>query len=108
MEDGHSKTVEQSLTFFGTDAERGLSLDQIKANQKKYGPNGKYLIKSFKSKLVFLILNKFLIYISSFLLLFFLELPTEEGVLILCDIYDRCFIKYNLNTFKLQEKVFGS
>ncbi|XP_033155108.1 calcium-transporting ATPase sarcoplasmic/endoplasmic reticulum type isoform X2 [Drosophila mauritiana] len=39
MEDGHSKTVEQSLNFFGTDAERGLTLDQIKANQKKYGPN---------------------------------------------------------------------
>ncbi|KAI8039733.1 calcium-transporting ATPase sarcoplasmic/endoplasmic reticulum type isoform X1 [Drosophila gunungcola] len=39
MEDGHSKTVEQSLNFFGTDAERGLTLDQIKTNQKKYGPN---------------------------------------------------------------------
>ncbi|XP_030081196.1 calcium-transporting ATPase sarcoplasmic/endoplasmic reticulum type isoform X2 [Drosophila hydei] len=39
MEDGHSKTVEQTLNFFGTDAERGLTLDQIKSNQKKYGPN---------------------------------------------------------------------
>lgn len=44
MEDGHSKTVEQALNFFGTDAERGLTLDQIKANQKKYGPNGKWLL----------------------------------------------------------------
>lgn len=42
MEDGHSKTVEQALNFFGTDAERGLTLDQIKTNQKKYGPNGKF------------------------------------------------------------------
>ncbi|XP_028896923.1 calcium-transporting ATPase sarcoplasmic/endoplasmic reticulum type isoform X2 [Zeugodacus cucurbitae] len=39
MEDGHAKTVEQALNFFGTDAERGLTLDQIKTNQKKYGPN---------------------------------------------------------------------
>ncbi|BFG05449.1 calcium-transporting ATPase sarcoplasmic/endoplasmic reticulum type [Drosophila madeirensis] len=39
MEDGHSKTVEQSLNFFGTDGERGLTLEQIKANQAKYGPN---------------------------------------------------------------------
>lgn len=56
MEDGHSKTVEQCLNFFGTDPERGLSLDQIKANQKKYGPNGKYLLRSFKSKLVLFLL----------------------------------------------------
>ncbi|XP_037954767.1 calcium-transporting ATPase sarcoplasmic/endoplasmic reticulum type isoform X2 [Teleopsis dalmanni] len=39
MEDGHSKTVEQALNFFGTDPERGLSGDQVKNNQKKYGPN---------------------------------------------------------------------
>lgn len=40
MEDGHLKTVEETTTFFGTDFERGLSLDQIKRNQAKYGPNG--------------------------------------------------------------------
>ncbi|XP_036333354.1 calcium-transporting ATPase sarcoplasmic/endoplasmic reticulum type isoform X3 [Rhagoletis pomonella] len=39
MEDGHAKTVEQALNFFGTDAERGLTLEQVKSNQKKYGPN---------------------------------------------------------------------
>ncbi|XP_011206121.1 PREDICTED: calcium-transporting ATPase sarcoplasmic/endoplasmic reticulum type isoform X1 [Bactrocera latifrons] len=39
MEDGHAKTVEQALNFFGTDSERGLTLEQVKANQKKYGPN---------------------------------------------------------------------
>jgi len=42
MEDGHSKTVEQSLNFFGTDAERGLTIDKIKTNQKKYGLNGEH------------------------------------------------------------------
>lgn len=46
MEDGHTKTVEQALQFFGTDNERGLSLDQVKSNQKKYGPNGKRIVKS--------------------------------------------------------------
>lgn len=40
MEDGHSKTVDETLNYFGTDAERGLSTDQIKRNQEKYGPNG--------------------------------------------------------------------
>ncbi|XP_053962019.1 calcium-transporting ATPase sarcoplasmic/endoplasmic reticulum type isoform X1 [Anastrepha obliqua] len=39
MEDGHAKTVEQALNFFGTDPERGLTLEQVKSNQKKYGPN---------------------------------------------------------------------
>lgn len=41
MEDGHAKTVDEVLNFFGTDLERGLSTDQIKRNQEKYGPNGK-------------------------------------------------------------------
>lgn len=40
MEDGHAKTVEEVLNYFGADNERGLSLDQIKRNQEKYGPNG--------------------------------------------------------------------
>ncbi|XP_037908095.1 calcium-transporting ATPase sarcoplasmic/endoplasmic reticulum type isoform X2 [Hermetia illucens] len=39
MEDGHQKTVEEALNFFGTDHERGLSIDQVKKNQAKYGPN---------------------------------------------------------------------
>lgn len=40
MEDGHQKSVEEVLNYFGCDLERGLSLDQIKRNQAKYGPNG--------------------------------------------------------------------
>lgn len=47
MEDGHSKTVDETLNYFGTDAERGLSTDQIKRNQEKYGPNGESTIFSF-------------------------------------------------------------
>jgi Ca2+ transporting ATPase len=40
MEDGHAKTVEEVLNYFSTDPERGLSIDQVKRNQEKYGPNG--------------------------------------------------------------------
>ncbi|KAL0272326.1 UNVERIFIED_CONTAM: hypothetical protein PYX00_005347 [Menopon gallinae] len=39
MEDGHTKTAEEVLNYFGTDLERGLSPDQIKRNQEKYGLN---------------------------------------------------------------------
>lgn len=42
MEDGHMKTVDETLNYFGTDLERGLSIDQVKRNQEKYGPNGEY------------------------------------------------------------------
>ena len=34
------KSVDEALNFFGTDAEKGLSGDQIKKFQAKYGPNG--------------------------------------------------------------------
>ncbi|EAT41829.1 AAEL006582-PC [Aedes aegypti] len=39
MEDGHSKSVEEVISHFRVDPERGLSLDQVKEYQKKYGPN---------------------------------------------------------------------
>ncbi|KAL5288296.1 ATP2A2 family protein [Megaselia abdita] len=39
MEDGWIKTVDEALNFFGTDNERGLTLDQVKKNQAKYGLN---------------------------------------------------------------------
>lgn len=40
MEDGHLRTSEETLKFFNADLERGLSADQVKRNQEKYGPNG--------------------------------------------------------------------
>lgn len=43
MEDGHSKTTEEVINIFNVDPERGLTLDQVKRNQEKYGPNGKFL-----------------------------------------------------------------
>lgn len=41
MEDGHIKTVEEVVNYFNTDPERGLTPDQVKKYQEKYGPNGK-------------------------------------------------------------------
>lgn len=51
MEDGHAKTVEQVLQHFGTDGEKGLTLDQVRDFQKKYGPNGN-LIKHYILKVL--------------------------------------------------------
>ncbi|KAJ8873002.1 hypothetical protein PR048_026618 [Dryococelus australis] len=39
MDDAHCKTVEEVLTYFNTDPERGLTGDQVKRNQEKYGLN---------------------------------------------------------------------
>lgn len=39
MEDAHAKTSEEVLKFFGTNEEVGLTPDQIKSYQAKYGPN---------------------------------------------------------------------
>ncbi|XP_046680132.1 calcium-transporting ATPase sarcoplasmic/endoplasmic reticulum type-like [Homalodisca vitripennis] len=39
MEDAHCKSVDEVLNYFGVDPERGLTPDQIKRNQEKYGPN---------------------------------------------------------------------
>lgn len=41
MEDGHCKSSEEVINYFNVDPERGLTLDQVKRNQEKYGPNGK-------------------------------------------------------------------
>jgi Cation transporter/ATPase, N-terminus len=41
MEDGHAKTSEEVLKYFGTNEEVGLTPDQVKQLQAKYGPNGK-------------------------------------------------------------------
>lgn len=44
MEDAHTKAVEEVLNFFKTDEATGLSDEQVKANQEKYGPNGKIIV----------------------------------------------------------------
>lgn len=47
MEDAHAKTTEEVLKYFGTNEEVGLTTDQIKTFQAKYGPNGKFKQSSF-------------------------------------------------------------
>lgn len=44
MEDAHTKSVEEILTFFRTDDEIGFSEEQVQQAQEKYGPNGKTTI----------------------------------------------------------------
>lgn len=39
MEDGHIKNVDEVVNYFSVDPERGLSPDQVKRNQEKYGLN---------------------------------------------------------------------
>ncbi|VVC31303.1 Hypothetical protein CINCED_3A017295 [Cinara cedri] len=39
MEDAHAKTVDEVKNFFNVDPEKGLTPDQIKQYQAKYGPN---------------------------------------------------------------------
>ena len=42
MEDAHCKSCEEVLQYFRVDEEIGLTDDQVKRAQEKYGPNGKY------------------------------------------------------------------
>lgn len=42
MEDAHAKKVDEVLSYFAVDPERGLTPDQVKRYQEKYGPNGKF------------------------------------------------------------------
>lgn len=47
MEDAHAKTSEEVLKYFGTNEEVGLTADQVKTFQAKYGPNGKLNLLTF-------------------------------------------------------------
>lgn len=60
MDDGHAKTVEEVLSHFKADPERGLSLDQVKEYQKKYGPNGEFWLATLRRS-VYLALGMLLI-----------------------------------------------
>lgn len=42
MEDAYTKSVEEVTLKFKTDDSTGLTDDQVKQNQAKYGPNGMY------------------------------------------------------------------
>ena len=43
MELAHAKTYDEVLSYFSSDSERGLTEDQVRRNQEKYGLNGLYI-----------------------------------------------------------------
>lgn len=47
MEDAHTKSIEEVILHFKTDDNSGLSDEQIKQYQEKYGPNGKRKSKHY-------------------------------------------------------------
>lgn len=53
MELAHTKSVQEVLDYYGTDKERGLSIEQVKKNQEKYGPNGNTFFVWFDCSLTF-------------------------------------------------------
>lgn len=58
MEDGHAKSVDEVLNYFNVDVERGLTPDQVKRNQEKYGPNGKYMLNVHITRNIPLLLSR--------------------------------------------------
>lgn len=43
MELAHAKSVEETVRYFSTNPDRGLTDEQVKRAQEKYGPNGKII-----------------------------------------------------------------
>lgn len=41
MDNAHTKTVEEVYSFFNVNESTGLSLEQVKKQRERYGPNGK-------------------------------------------------------------------
>lgn len=50
MENAHTKTVEELYSFFNVNESTGLSLEQVKKQRERYGPNGKHMFKVTKSE----------------------------------------------------------
>lgn len=41
MDNAHTKTVEEVLSFFNVNESTGLSLEEVRKQRDRYGPNGK-------------------------------------------------------------------
>lgn len=41
MDNAHTKTVEEVYSFFNVNESTGLSLEAVKKQRERYGPNGK-------------------------------------------------------------------
>lgn len=55
MDNAHTKTVEEVYSFFNVNESTGLSLEEVKKQRERYGPNGKELVYTglFKNKKLF-------------------------------------------------------
>uniref|UniRef100_A0AAX7URN5 Calcium-transporting ATPase n=1 Tax=Astatotilapia calliptera TaxID=8154 RepID=A0AAX7URN5_ASTCA len=49
MDNAHTKTVEEVYSFFNVNESTGLSLEEVKKQRERYGPNGKELVYIGKS-----------------------------------------------------------
>lgn len=47
MDNTHTKTVEEVYSFFNVNESTGLSLEQVRKQRERYGPNGKEQIIIF-------------------------------------------------------------
>ncbi|PWA26819.1 hypothetical protein CCH79_00000769 [Gambusia affinis] len=60
MDNAHTKTVEEVLSFFNVNESTGLSLEEVKKQRERFGPNGKSLwelvIEQFEDLLVRILL----------------------------------------------------
>uniref|UniRef100_A0A3Q0RHJ2 Calcium-transporting ATPase n=1 Tax=Amphilophus citrinellus TaxID=61819 RepID=A0A3Q0RHJ2_AMPCI len=60
MDNAHTKTVEEVYSFFNVNESTGLSLEEVKKQRERYGPNGKSLwalvIEQFEDLLVRILL----------------------------------------------------
>lgn len=48
MDNAHTKTVEEVYSFFNVNESTGLSLEEVKKQRERYGPNGKEPVKKTK------------------------------------------------------------
>lgn len=44
MDNAHTKTVEEVYSYFNVNESTGLSLEEVKKQRERYGPNGKELV----------------------------------------------------------------
>lgn len=60
MDNAHTKTVEEVYSFFNVNESTGLSLEQVKKQRERYGPNGKALvnISLFKKQVAITLLSR--------------------------------------------------
>lgn len=52
MDNAHTKTVEEVYSFFNVNESTGQSVEQVKKQRERYGPNGKNIFMSVVSGVI--------------------------------------------------------